>query len=150
MPRPSRRNSNRRRALELLAADRDGCTERLLLAHGVSIPVMVNLVRSGLATASVERLIAGQPSGRDCADADHRGGAKGAGVKRLIKCYRCSRNIAPAMIASITTTITPMCSGLLNMCRTSPNFVPSGNKFIPHFGHLPGPFCRTLECIGQV
>jgi hypothetical protein len=50
---------NRRRALELLASCRDGCTEALLLAHGFSIEQMVELVRAGLATASAERVVAG-------------------------------------------------------------------------------------------
>jgi hypothetical protein len=50
---------NRRRALELLASCRDGCTEAMMLAHGITIPQMVELVRAGLATATAERLVAG-------------------------------------------------------------------------------------------
>jgi hypothetical protein len=50
---------NRRRALELLASCRDGCTEAMLLAHGFTVPQMVELVRSGLATATAERVVAG-------------------------------------------------------------------------------------------
>jgi hypothetical protein len=49
----------RRRALELLAASRDGCTEALLLAHGFTIPQMVELVRARLATATAGRVVAG-------------------------------------------------------------------------------------------
>jgi hypothetical protein len=41
----------RRRALELLAASRDGCTEAIMLAHGFTIDLLVELVRAGLATA---------------------------------------------------------------------------------------------------
>jgi hypothetical protein len=47
--------SDRRRALELLACCRDGCTEALMLAHGFSIGMMVELVNAGLATATTER-----------------------------------------------------------------------------------------------
>jgi hypothetical protein len=47
------------RALELLASCRDGCTEALMLAHGFTIPQMVELVRAGLATATAERVVAG-------------------------------------------------------------------------------------------
>jgi len=39
-----------RRALELLAACPDGCTEAIMLAHGFSIDMMVELINSGLAT----------------------------------------------------------------------------------------------------
>jgi hypothetical protein len=63
MPQPRRRphgpKPNRRRALELLASCRDGCTEAMMLAHGFTIPQMVELVRAGLATATAERLVAG-------------------------------------------------------------------------------------------
>jgi hypothetical protein len=51
---------DRRRALELLASCRDGCTEALMLAHGFTIPQMVELVHAGLATATAERVIAGR------------------------------------------------------------------------------------------
>ena len=50
--------ATRRRALELLAASRDGCTEAIMLAHGFSIDLMVELVRAGLATAKAERVVA--------------------------------------------------------------------------------------------
>ena len=54
-PKPDRR----RAALELLASCRDGCAEKVMLAHGFDIPLMVELVRDGLATATPERLRAG-------------------------------------------------------------------------------------------
>jgi hypothetical protein len=59
---PRRRHGakpDRRRALELLASCRDGCTEALMLAHGFSIDMMVDLVNAGLATAQTERMVAG-------------------------------------------------------------------------------------------
>jgi hypothetical protein len=64
MPTPAPRRMrgpkpDRRRALELLAASRDGCTEAILLAHGVTIPQMVDLVRAELATATPSRVVAG-------------------------------------------------------------------------------------------
>jgi len=43
-----------RRALELLAACPDGCTEAIMLAHGFSIDMMVELINSGLATLQTE------------------------------------------------------------------------------------------------
>jgi len=39
-----------RRALELLAPCRNGCTEAMMLAQGFSIDMMVELINSGLAT----------------------------------------------------------------------------------------------------
>jgi hypothetical protein len=59
---PSRKHipkATRRSALELLASCRDGCTEAIMLAHGFTVPQMVELVRSGLATATAERVVAG-------------------------------------------------------------------------------------------
>ncbi len=49
MPRPLRRRPkpDRRRALDLLASCRDGCTEAIMLAHGFSIDMMVELVNAG-------------------------------------------------------------------------------------------------------
>jgi hypothetical protein len=57
MPHPRRRRHglkpDRRRALELLASCRDGCTEALMIAHGFTIAQMVEpLVRAGLASAA--------------------------------------------------------------------------------------------------
>jgi hypothetical protein len=40
----------RRRALELLASCRDGCTEALMLAHGFSIDMMVEPMSAGLSS----------------------------------------------------------------------------------------------------
>jgi uncharacterized metal-binding protein len=42
-----------RRALELAACP-DGCTEAIMLAHGFSIDMMVELINSGLATVQTE------------------------------------------------------------------------------------------------
>jgi hypothetical protein len=50
---------DRRRALELLASSRDGATEAIMLAHGFTIPQLVELVRAGLATTAAERVVAG-------------------------------------------------------------------------------------------
>jgi hypothetical protein len=47
-----------RRALELLASCRYGCTESIMIGAGLSIDMMVELVRSGLATATAERVVA--------------------------------------------------------------------------------------------
>ncbi len=50
---------DRRRALELLASCRDGCAEAIMLAHGFTVAQLVELVRDGLATATAERVVAG-------------------------------------------------------------------------------------------
>ena len=63
MPHPyQRRRSPKpdgRRALELLAASADGCTEAVMLAHGFSIDIVVELINAGLATAKPERILVG-------------------------------------------------------------------------------------------
>jgi hypothetical protein len=55
----TRAEPDRRRALELLASCPEGCTEAIMLAHGVTIEQMVELVHAGLATATAERVVAG-------------------------------------------------------------------------------------------
>src|SRR5206468_1150658 len=61
---PSRRaKPDRRRALELLASCRDGCTEAIMLAHGFTIEQMVELVRAGLVTATPEAFQAASING---------------------------------------------------------------------------------------
>lgn len=59
------RNSDRRsrelRALEFLAMAQDGASEAPLLAHGVTVEQMVELVRAGLASLSTEHVV-----GRGC------------------------------------------------------------------------------------
>jgi hypothetical protein len=45
-----RRRTECRRALELLDASCDGCTEAIMQARGVTIEMLVDLVRDGLAT----------------------------------------------------------------------------------------------------
>jgi hypothetical protein len=61
-PRRNARKRNppatRRRALELLAASRDGATEALLVAHGFTIDFLVELIHAGLETAKSERVVA--------------------------------------------------------------------------------------------
>jgi hypothetical protein len=49
---------DRRRALELLAASPDGCTEALMFANGFTAELLVELVQAGLASAHAERMIA--------------------------------------------------------------------------------------------
>jgi hypothetical protein len=51
---------DRRRALELLAFCRDGCTEAMRVAHGFSVAQMVESVHAGLATATADRVVAGR------------------------------------------------------------------------------------------
>jgi hypothetical protein len=54
-----RPNPDRRRALELLAGSREGCTKAMMRAHGFSIDMLVELVKVGLATTKRERMVAG-------------------------------------------------------------------------------------------
>jgi hypothetical protein len=52
--------SRRRCALELLAdCQQEGCSEAVMLAHGFTVEQLVELVRSGLATAMPQRIRAG-------------------------------------------------------------------------------------------
>jgi hypothetical protein len=51
--------ADQRRALELLASCRDGCTETIMLAHGFTVEQMAKLVRAGPATATAQRVVAG-------------------------------------------------------------------------------------------
>jgi hypothetical protein len=64
MPQPRRcrhgLQSDRRRALELLASCRDGCTEVLMIAHGFTVEQMVDLCIAGLAIAAPEHMVAGE------------------------------------------------------------------------------------------
>src|SRR5215472_9621422 len=53
-----RRNAERRRALELLAASPDGCTAAILLAHGFKSDRLVELINAGLASVTTERIVA--------------------------------------------------------------------------------------------
>jgi hypothetical protein len=48
-----------RRELELLVSCRDRCIEALMFAHSFSIDMMVELVNVGMATATAERMVAG-------------------------------------------------------------------------------------------
>ena len=63
MPHPHRRRRgpkpDRRRALELLGASPNGCTEALMLANGFPVEMLVELIRTGLASAQAERMMAG-------------------------------------------------------------------------------------------
>ena len=70
---------DRRRALQLLASCRDGCTEAIMLAHGFKIDVLVELVRAGLATATSERVVAGGRTIKVARVRITRGGAASAG-----------------------------------------------------------------------
>ena len=47
----------RRRALELLEASIDGCTEAIMLAYGSKTEVLVELVNAELATSTIERMV---------------------------------------------------------------------------------------------
>ena len=63
MPTPSRKRTpaaTRRRALELLEHNRDGCTEAIMLAHGFTVHMLVELVTARLAIAQTERKVAGR------------------------------------------------------------------------------------------
>jgi hypothetical protein len=49
----------RRRALELLAASPDGCSEAIKLVHGFTVDFLVDLIRTGMATTRTERVVGG-------------------------------------------------------------------------------------------
>jgi hypothetical protein len=53
-------NAKRHRALEILAGSSLGVTEAVMLTHGFTIDLLVDLVREGLATATPETVHAGK------------------------------------------------------------------------------------------
>jgi hypothetical protein len=66
-------DTDRRRALELLAGSaKQGCTEAFLLAHGFTVELLADLVRTGLATAQIERARAGGQTRMYITDAGRR------------------------------------------------------------------------------
>jgi hypothetical protein len=58
----------RRRALELLEASIDGCTEAIMLAYGFKTELLIELINAGFATTSIERMVAGAPHQSDATD----------------------------------------------------------------------------------
>ena len=59
MCRGANSHRKRRRALELLDASREGCTEAVMLAHGFTVEMLIELVTARLATAQTERMVVG-------------------------------------------------------------------------------------------
>jgi Cu/Ag efflux pump CusA len=62
VPRPLPRqkpSAERRRALKLLAKSARGATEAILAAHGITVETLVDMVHAELATAKIERMVAG-------------------------------------------------------------------------------------------
>jgi hypothetical protein len=57
--RPPRLDASRRRALELLAAAPDGRTEGIMLAHGFTVELLLDLSMAELAIATPEGMVAG-------------------------------------------------------------------------------------------
>jgi hypothetical protein len=55
-PRSKSAANVRRRALEIVAAHPNGCTEAMLVAYNIPADVLIALVQSGLVTARVERV----------------------------------------------------------------------------------------------
>ena len=55
------RAATRRRALAVLADNPDGCTEAIMLAHGFTAELLVDLVQEDLASVSTERKEAREP-----------------------------------------------------------------------------------------
>jgi hypothetical protein len=53
-------SAERNRALRLLAAAPNGATEAIMLAHGFTTDLLVDLVHEGLATATPETVHAGK------------------------------------------------------------------------------------------
>jgi hypothetical protein len=50
--------ADQRRALELLAASPNGCTELLFLAHGFTRNLLADLILAGFVSAETERVMA--------------------------------------------------------------------------------------------
>jgi hypothetical protein len=85
--RHKRTPSVRRRALEIIAAHPDGCTEAILAAENIPADLLIELVRGGLVMARSELLDDEDGGGRGDDVVDHgggRAGAGGAGVARRL------------------------------------------------------------------
>jgi hypothetical protein len=84
MPRP-RPKPDRRRALELLAASHDGCTEPIMAAHGYSVELTGRASPLRAGERDTRARGRGQARDADHAGANHRGGAAGAGRGTMTK-----------------------------------------------------------------
>jgi hypothetical protein len=56
------RAATRRRALAVLASSLDGCTEAIMLAHGFTAELLIELVQKDLASVTSERTRCGNES----------------------------------------------------------------------------------------
>ena len=83
----------RRRALELLAASPDGCSEAIMLAHGFTVDFLVGLIRTGMATTRTERVIAGERDGSRLREdhGDWAAGTRRASMALILRCASASR-----------------------------------------------------------
>jgi hypothetical protein len=99
---------DRQRALELLAASRDGATEAIMVAHGFTVAQMVELVRDGLASASTERVVAGslklEVAKLKITEAGQAGGREARARLTPLWCDRASRPFTPSSIKSMIET----------------------------------------------
>src|SRR2546427_13108053 len=73
-----RRRAERRRALELLDASCDGCTQAIMQARGVTIEMLADLVRDGLAIVHRRPRACAARAAGGCAGEYHRRRAAGA------------------------------------------------------------------------
>jgi hypothetical protein len=57
--------------------------------------------------------------------------------------------IAAAIMPTISAAMMTMCVGLLMICRSMVNRVPSESSSWPQYGQMPGCLYRTFGCVGQ-
>jgi hypothetical protein len=62
---PAKPSRTEYRALRLLAGSRNGCTEAVMLAHGFTVEMLIDIVRAGLAIAQTERVARSEGHGYD-------------------------------------------------------------------------------------
>src|SRR5262249_5523543 len=91
----------RRRALELLAASPDGCSEAIMLAHGFTVDFLVDLIRTGMATTDRARGRSRTRHGSRPRE-DHGGGA--AGTRRASMALIQGRTLAAIEIVILLGT----------------------------------------------
>src|SRR5260370_42585144 len=82
---------DRRRALELLAASRDGCTEAIMIAHGFTVRQLGELVRAGLATAYTRRVIVARRTGEIASVRVPAAGPRGGADRPRLGCESAAR-----------------------------------------------------------
>jgi hypothetical protein len=81
-PRKGGRGAEQNRALQLLARSSHGCTEAIMLAHGFTTDLLVDLVAGRVGDGDARDRACWQAADQGCPGADHR--CRTAGTGRMM------------------------------------------------------------------